>query len=211
MPRDVTVEVTPADHGAHRVVVRRPGFLVSLRDEDARSAGADWTAMRVSPRAGGGGTSGRLVWETTRLDGVATTRGLVILAGDGGALAAELSMAPAPAPAATWNRASATCAGQHDGLGGFTVLCRFAKGARVTGAANVTGARSLDDVWLMPGPSPLLRLDLPRSPGGAEGRVVGMTQGGKGVVLRVEASFPEGDAPALVIEASERAQPAAVF
>jgi hypothetical protein len=211
VPSDVTVEVTPADHGAHRVVVRRPGFLVSLRNEDARSAGVDWTAMRVSPKEGGGRAAGRLVWETTHLspiaDDLATTRGLVILAGDGGALGAELRMASTPAPAATWSRARTKCVGQHDGLGGFTVLCRFAKGVRVTGAANVTSARSLDDVWLTPGQSPLVRLDMPRSPGGAEGRVVGITQGIKGVVLRVEASFPEGDPPALVVEESERAQP----
>jgi hypothetical protein len=78
----------------------------------------------------------------------------------------------------------------------------------VTGVANVTGARSLDDAWLVAGPSgPLVRLDLPASQGGAEARVVGMVQGVKGVVLRAEATFFEGEAPALSLEASERAQP----
>ena len=50
-PRDVEVEITPDGRGAHRVVVRRRGFLVSLRNEDARSAGQDWTGhARLSPR-----------------------------------------------------------------------------------------------------------------------------------------------------------------
>ncbi len=87
------------------------------------------------------------------------------------------------------------------------MLCTFAKGVRVTGVANVTGAHALDDAWLVPEKSPLVRLDLPRSPGGAEGRVIGLVQGVTGVALRVEASFAEGEAPALVFGESERAQP----
>ncbi len=112
-----------------------------------------------------------------------------------------------PSPRGVWTSAHASCAGLHDGLGGFTVLCRCGKGVRVSGAANVTGARSLDDVWLVPGPSPLVRLDLPRSPGGSEGRVIGLARGVTGVVLRIETSFVEGEAPALVFHESARAQP----
>ena len=208
-PADVQVEVTPDGRGAHRVVVRRRGFLVSLRSEDARAAGRDWTAMRVSSAAGRGASAGRLVWETTGLDGrgLATERGLVTLRGDGASLTGELQRAASPELVTTWKSAHATCAGQHDGLGGFTALCRFAKGVRVSGAANVTGARSLDDVWLEPGPSPLVRLDLPRSRGGAEGRVIGLTSGATAIVLNVEASFPVGEEATLVFHASERVQP----
>jgi hypothetical protein len=214
VPADVELEITPEARGGHRVVVRRRGFLVSLRDEEARSAGVDWTAVRVSPRPGAPqegerGSAGRLIWETTKLDGVATARGLVQLRSDGGSLRGELRAAAAPLPTASWTSARATCAGQHDGLGGYTVLCRFAKGTRVSGVANVTGARSLDDAWLTPGPSPLARLDLPRSSGGAEGRVIGLTRGTAGVVLRVEATFLEGEEPSLQIQETERAQPVA--
>ncbi len=165
--------------------------------------------MGVSPK--GGGTAGRLVWETTRLDGLATTRGLVILAGRRPRGHRRAAGGARPEPATTWKSAHATCAGQHDGLGGFTVLCRFPKREPDSGAVNVTGARTLDDVWLTPGPSPLLRLELPRSPAGAEGRVVGLTQGATGVVLRVEASFPEGEEAALVFGEAERTQPLSAF
>jgi hypothetical protein len=209
-PHDVEVEVTPDGHGDHRVVVRRRGFLVSLRNEDARSAGRDWTAMRVSPQRGRGGAAGRLIWETTPLNGLATTRGVVLLTSDGDRVQAALRLAMPPIPAPSWESTHATCRGQQDGLGGFTVLCRFPSTVRVSGAVNVTGARSLDDTWLVPGRSPLVRLDLPRSPGGTEGRVIGMVQGFTGVVLRVEASFVEGDEPALLYGESERAQATAI-
>jgi hypothetical protein len=211
VPREVELEIAPDARGAHRVVVKRRGFLVSLRNEEARSAGKDWTAMRVSSRPGTpeAGSAGRLIWETTRVDGLATARGLVQLRSEGGSLRGELRAAAPPRAAASWTSKSAACAGQHDGLGGYTVLCRFPKGVSVSGVANVTGARSLDDAWLLPGPSPLARLDLARSPGGAEGRVIGLTRGATGVVLRVEATFLEGEEPSLQIQESERAQPVA--
>jgi hypothetical protein len=210
-PEDVEVEITPDGRSAHRVVVRRRGFLVSLRNEDARSAGEDWTALRISPREGAVGVTGRLIWETTRLDGkdgLATERGLVRLTGDGTGLSGTLLSAAPPVPATSWKSPRATCSGLHDGLGGFTVLCHFAKGVRVSGVANVTRARSLDDTWLVPGsPSPLVRLDLPRSPGGADARIAGMVQGATGAVLRAEASFFEGEEATLLVQESERAQP----
>jgi hypothetical protein len=207
-PRDVELEITPDGRGAHRVVVRRRGFLVSLRDEGARAAGKDWTMLRIAPGEGQGGAAGRLVWETTRLDGLQTDRGLLDLTGDGASLSGTLRAALPPAPAASWKDGRATCSGLHDGLGGFTVLCRFAAGVRVTGVANVTGARSLDDAWLVTGPAgPLVRLDLPAARGGAEARVVGMVHGATGAVLRAEATFFEGEAPALTLGVSERVQP----
>ncbi len=206
-PRDVEVEVVPDERGGHRVRVRRRGYLVSLRNETARAAGQDWALVRVTAQPGEGATAGRLVWETTRPDSLETTRGVVLLSGDGERLSAELRAARAPEPAEAWASQRARCAAQHDGLGGFTVLCGFAKGVRVTGVANVTGAYSLDDVWLVPGPIPVVRLDLPGSPDGAEGRVIGLVQGVTGVALRVEASFPEGEAASLLFGESERVQP----
>src|SRR5262249_4905976 len=109
--------------------------------------------------------------------------------------------------AGSFKSAHATCAGHHDGLGGFTVLCRFAKAARHVGVANVTSARSLDDAWVVGDKAPLVRLDLPLAPGAAQGRVIGFSYGVSGVVLRAEAAWPEGEQASLVIEESERAQP----
>jgi hypothetical protein len=217
---DVTVEVTPETGGAYRVVVGRRGYLVSLRDESARAAGVDWTAVRVAAASHASTLVGALVWETTTLDGRETERGLVRLRGEGGPVAAEIVALPAPEIAGTWKGARASCTSQHDGFSGFTVFCRPAKGVRVTGVANVTSARSLDDAWLVAGTSPLIRLDLARSPGptpdddaapGAEGRVIGLVHGATGIVLTVEASFLDGEQPALVFHEAERTQPTPSF
>ncbi len=98
-PRDVEVEITPDARLGHRVVVRRRGYLVSLRNESARAAGKDWAVMHVAPTPGKGATGGRLIWETTRLDALETTRGVVLLGGDGSSLSAELRAAHDPEPA----------------------------------------------------------------------------------------------------------------
>jgi hypothetical protein len=208
----VEAEVVPDGRGAHRVVVRRRGFLVSLRHDGARSAGRDWAAIRIAIGEGAAEVAGRMIWETTRLDGgeLDTSRGLVVLSGRSGAISPTIRAAAPPAPAASYRSQRAACAGHHDGVGGYAVVCRFARGVVVNGVANVTGAHPLDDAWLVPGPSPLVRLDLPRS-ALAEGRVIGLTQGATGVALRMEATFLEGEEPRLSFQATERVQPAPVF
>lgn len=208
-PADVAVEITPDPRGGHRIVLRRPGFLVSLRHESARAAGDDWSAIHLTAQPGQNAGRDRLVWETTNPTTLATTRGLVSLTLSGGSMRAALSSARDPEPAGAWKSKRATCAAHRDGLGGFTVLCRFAKGVQHVGVANVTGARALDDAWITAGSSPIVRLDLPRRPGGAEGRVIGFTSGRSGIALRAEASFPEGEAATLLLEESERVQPLA--
>jgi hypothetical protein len=218
-PADLLIDVTRDGRDGHRVVLRRRGYLVSLRHEDARAAGTDWAAMRVGARAPRAApalppdtkvleeTRDRLIWETTKLDGVETTRGVVSIWFEGQEIRSKLLLAPAPEPAGSFKSAHATCAAHRDGLGGFTVLCRFPRGVRHVGAANVTGARSLDDAWVTGGASPLVRLDLPLAPGAAEGRVIGLSHGASGVVLRAEAAWPEGEQASLVIHESERVQP----
>src|SRR6185437_8892771 len=89
-PADVEVEVVRDAHGVHRVRVRRPGYLVSLRNERARAGGQDWAVVRVAAQPGEGATAGRLIWETTRLHPLETTRGVVLLTGDGERLSATL-------------------------------------------------------------------------------------------------------------------------
>jgi hypothetical protein len=207
-PPDLALEIGPDGHQAHRVVVRRPGFLVALRNEDARAAGVDSAAIRVAARGGAGSASAQLIWETTTLDAAMTARGLVALTDDGATLSGELQSVREPEPAASFATHHAKCAAHHDGLGGFSVLCRFPSTVRVTGIANTTGAHALDDAWLVLRASPLVRFDLARAPSGAEGRLVAMVQGGTAVVLTVEARFPAHEEPSLVFHESRRTQPA---
>jgi hypothetical protein len=214
-PPDVAVDLSPDGRGAHKVSLRRSGFLVSLRGADARAAGRDVATMRVAEPAGDDARSAalRLVWETTPRapkggSSPVTTRGFVDVLARAGIVVAKLYAARPPEPAGSFAGPHATCSAHHDGFGGFSALCAFPRGVRVSGVANVTGARALDDAWLVPGPSPLVRLDLARSPGGGEGRVIGLVHGAMGVVLRVEATFRPEEAPTLTVRAGERAQPA---
>jgi len=212
-PGDLKVEITP-DGAGHRVVVRRPGHLVALHYGRARAAGRDWAAVHVEIKASGspaqaGKPLDPLVWETTPLDALTTSRGLVSLHPEGGELRADLSLSAPPEP---WGKASGphhTCAAHRDPHGGFTVLCRLHHGAHRASAANVTGPRVEDHAWVVSGKEPLVRLDLPLFPGLAEARVIGFVHGLTGAVLRAEASWAPGEEPTLVIEEAERDQPVA--
>jgi hypothetical protein len=215
-PGDLTVEVT-RDGDGHRVVVRRPGHLVALQYGLARAAGKDWAALHVevapprSPRQAQAAAAAldSLVWESTPLSALTTERGLVALHLTGSLLRAEASRAAAPEPAGASSGPHHTCAAHKDPRGGFTALCRLHHGARRVSAANVTGSEVQGGAWVIAGKDPLVRLDLPLAPGLAEARLVGFVHGITGAVLRAEASWAEGDAPALVIEETERSQPVA--
>lgn len=214
-PADLKVEITRDGRG-HRVVVRRPGHLVALQYGAAHAAGKDWAAVHVEVSASASRSKSAsaspldpLVWESTPLDALTTARGLVSLHQEGDELRADLSLSEAPVSAGTDSGAHHTCAAHRDTAGGFAVLCRLHHGAKRVSVANVTGPRVEDDTWVTDGKDPLVRLDLPLVPGAAEARVVGFVHGFTGAVIRVEGSWPEGEAPALVIAETERTQPIA--
>lgn len=209
-PADLRVEVV-AEAGGNEVIARRPGHLVSLRHEGARAAGKDAASLHIGapPRGARGRAYApvQMVWETARLDTMAVERGVATITLDGDQARARVAPAAPPEPAGAFTDAHATCVAHRDGASGFTVLCRFGRGARRVGVANVTGVRALDDAWVVAGPSPMVRLDLPLSPGAAEGRVIGFVHGVTGVVIRAEASWPEGEEPTLVFQRTARKQP----
>ena len=66
----------------------------------------------------------------------------------------------------------------------------------------------LNGAWVIPGKEPLVRLDLPLSPGLAEARLIGFVHGLTGASIRAEAAWAPGEEPTLLVEASERVQPA---
>ncbi len=218
-PSDMTLEITAEGGRSQRVVVHRPGYLVALLHGASRSAGKDRAALRVQiaepsakrREARPGAEIDRLVWESTRLGTFVTERGLVSLSHDGSSLAGRLGLAAPPASAGETKTAHALCVAHHDGAGGFTALCRLDHAARRIAAANVTGLRVIEGATVVTAGSldPLVRLDLPLSPGVGEARVVGFTLGRVGHALRVEASWAPGEAPALYIAETARVQPQA--
>ncbi len=57
-----------------------------------------------------------------------------------------------------------------------------------------------------------VRIDLPLSPGGADGGALAYVHGGRGVVLRAEATWPSAaEPPAILLTETSRAQPVSPF
>jgi hypothetical protein len=225
-PADLTVEVREDPRGrGHNVVVSRSGHLVALGHGAIRGAGKDWATLHVDTQGSAGPTRavkklgaptnpGRegeidtLVWETTPLGAFTTERGLVSLSMVGAELRARLLLAAPPAPAGCFEGTHHSCAAHRDAGGGYVLLCRFHHGAKQVAALNLTGYRALDGAWVIPGKEPFVRLDLPLSPGLAEARLIGFVHGLSGAAIRAEAAWVPGEEPTLLVEESERVQPA---
>ncbi len=200
MPADVVASVRPGADG-WQVRLTRKGHLVALRHGAARTAGEGEATLALAD----GGEAEPVVWETTKLDTLATVRGTLRLDG-AGKPRATLHVVEAPVPAGRQDGPLHTCAAHEDGAGGFTVLCRVHARASV---ANVTSEETSADVWVAGHEAtPVVRLDLPASPAGFEARVMGYSHGVEGVVVRAEASRAAGEERSvLALLASERAQP----
>lgn len=225
-PADLIVEVRRDPRGrGHNVVVSRQGHLVALGHGATRGAGKDWATLhvdtqgtvepgRVAKKVGAptnpdrAGEIDRLVWETTPLGALTTERGLVSLSMEGAELRARLLLAAPPAPAGRFEGPHHSCAAHRDVSEGYVLLCRFHHGAKQVSALNLTGYRALDGAWVIPGKEPFVRLDLPLSPGLAEARLIGFVHGLLGASIRAEAAWVPGEEPTLLVEQSERAQPA---
>jgi hypothetical protein len=209
VPRDLHVDVVTEGPGRARIVVRRPGYLVAIRQGAVRAAGKDWAELRVGSAGEVGGEL--TAWETTHLDTLLTMRGTVRVSAEKGRLSGRLVMAELPRVASRLEGRSHRCAGHRDGWGGFAVLCRFGAKASRVHAANLTAVQPLEDVWTVASPrSTVVRLDLAMAPGAAEARAIGYLEGLTGVVLRAEATQLRGEPEArLALGATERSQPAA--
>lgn len=194
----VTVRDTPA---GRTVRVRRPGHLIAVGRGADRRVGMHeviWTAQ-----GGGDGQSAEaLAWESTSPRTLETLRGRLSVGADGAAAVSDTVRAYVVSEDA---KAHHRCAGHEDGEGGFVVLCRV-EGAAA--AASVDGGDPRQGVWSLAGETTLVRLDLPMSGDGAAARVLGYEKGGKGVLVRAEASRAPGEAEAvLALGSDDRAQP----
>jgi hypothetical protein len=195
VPRGVVVKLRRAGEGGFKAELRRGGYLVALRRGDERAAGDGVASIPIVEG------DEPVIWETTKLDTLATTRGTLRIEGG----AARIRMAEPPVAAAGEQRRLHTCVSHEDGAGGFTVICGVRSGAT---AASVTGGDPKAGVFGA-GTSPrVVRMDLPAPTEGVEARVLGYSAGIDGVVIRAEATRAAGeDRASLAVLSSDRPQP----
>jgi hypothetical protein len=202
LPADLAFDVRASGEG-WAVRARHPKHLLALRRDDRRFAAATEAALVVAP-----GDSA-LVWETTDLASLATTRGLLHLdPRQGGEPPALRPVLAEPPVLAGRNQTPLhRCEAIQDGAGGFTVLCGV---ERMASVENLTGADRRDGAVVVgrAGNKSVVRLDLPASQNAVDARVIGYASGNLGHVIRAEASFLPGEAgPSFTLSSAERRQP----
>jgi hypothetical protein len=211
-PADVKVDVRRDGKGGARITVNRKGFVITLRRGSERVVAAEQASL---PLLRGDAAATQMIWETTALATLVTTRGLVVLdeasaqGGPGpraGRLpSAKLRLGAAPVLRAVDSGLLHACVAQDDGLGAFTVLCRV---DAMPSATSLTGASNRESIAVVPGEPSLVRVDLAAAESGVAAAVVGYTDGLSGVVIRAEASRLAGeDHPVVTVVSASRQQP----
>lgn len=203
--------------GAHRLVVEKTGTFVHLRYREVASAGPDWASIEL--RAGDRAPEADVaVWESTDPETLATRRGLVRFSLSRGA-APAISMAEAPRPGPRSATAVRACQAHEDGASGFAVVCRIDHRTSGVRAIRPTAAKPLSGAWVWDVPRKtkakgprFVRFDLPLSPGSAEAGALAYVHGGKGVVVRADATWASvREAPTLLFTETSRRQPVSPF
>lgn len=203
--------------GAHRLVLEKKGAFVHVAYHQAVSAGPDWAAIEL--RAGERAPERDvLVWESTEPETLETRRGLVSFSLAPGA---KLEVRPAAAPKAGPSSAAGAraCQSHDDGASGFVVTCRVGQGPHTVRAIRPTAEKPLSGAWVWDVPGRpkgkalrLVRLDLPLAPGGADVGALSFVHGGKGVVVRADATWASAkEEPALTFTEMSRSQPVSSF
>jgi hypothetical protein len=196
-PRDLVVRVD-RDPSGMNVRVSRRGFLVALRRGETRTVSEPEVRFHI----GTAGTEATpIVWETTKLDTLETTRGTIAVDGAG---VSRVAGGDAPREVAEDVKRGHRCRGHEDGSGGFAVVCRTGP---IVALRNLATDEQLSGITTVG--STLVRLDLPAQPNAPDAFVIAYVDGGARVVIRAEASRVPGETSAsLAIASADRVQPA---
>lgn len=212
-PVDIAVRLERTSTGAKRLVVEKKDTFVHLQYRDVASAGPDWASIEL--RAGDKAPKGDVaVWESTDPRTLTTTRGLVRFSlAEGAPVEAEAATPPEMGPRD--DSPLRTCQSIRDGASGFAVFCSIPGKSSSVRAIRPTSAHPLAAAWVWDvpragklGATRFVRVDLPLTPGGAESGAIAFVHGGKGIVIRADATWPSAAEPAsLLFTESSRTQP----
>lgn len=221
-PADIEARLEMTANGARRLVVQQTGTFMHLRYREVTSGGPDWAAIELRP-GDKPPPADVAVWESTDPHTLVTRRGLVRFSLQGDSRPeASLSRAPDLGPRAAGKLH--TCQSHADGESGFAVVCRIGKGPSGVRAIRPASKKPLSRAWVWDVPRPsrgadtktraerFVRLDLPLSPGGADGGALAYVHGGRAIVLHADATWPSAEEPpGLVLTEASRAQPVSPF
>ena len=195
VPTDLRVTVKKTPKGRVVKLVQH-GHVLALRGSGDRR-----TAMNEVESTAG--STEKLLWETTDAKTLETVRGE--LTWDEQAGSPVLGGAVALSALGEDRASTHACRAMSDGGTGFVVVCRVEGQAA---AASVETKDPREGVWSQVGPATLVRFDLPMNADGVDTKVIGLEKGGKGTLVRVEASRVAGEKEALLaIAADGRSQP----
>ncbi|MFO0590077.1 MAG: hypothetical protein U0441_21225 [Polyangiaceae bacterium] len=214
---DVKYRLERTANGARRLVVEKTGTFMHLQYRDVASAGPDWASIELRPgdRAPKGDVA---VFESTDPRTLATSRGVVSfsLAEEAPLSAYEIERVK-EGPRS--DSALRTCQSIESVGKGYVVFCSIPGKAPGVRAIRPTSAHPLEAAWVWDVPragklaaTRFVRIDLPLQPGGAESGAIAFVHGGKGVVIRADATWPSASEPqALLFTEASRTQPVSPF
>ncbi len=201
LPSDMRVFVK-SKGGQLSIVVIRLGHLVTLAQGDQRVFGTNEVSLPLSGAA-------PIVWETSHRKTLDTLRGEVEWEGKPGAstawLRAQAELSPVRRVSSAWHDCRA-----FDGLNGaISLLCRIDSFA--AGAARVLGDKPQQGIHMIALDAEgkkFFRMELETGKDGADAVVLGYSEGGRGHVIRAEASLLPGETkPSFALLETSRAQP----
>ena len=210
---DVAYRLERTSTGARRLVVEKTGTFMHLQYRDVASAGPDWASIELRPgdRAP---ASDLAVWESTDPRTLVTSRGTVVFSlAEGAPITAFATDFPHEGPRD--DTPLRTCQSIEDVAKGYVVFCSIPGKAPGVRAIRPTSAHPLQAAWVWDVPrtgklaaTRFVRIDLPLQPGGAESGAIAFVHGGKGIVVRADATWPSSsEPPALVFTEGSRTQP----
>ena len=201
VPSDMRVFVK--SKGGHAsIVVIRLGHVVTLAQGDQRVFGTHEVSLPLTGAA-------PIVWETSHRKTLDTLRGEVEWEGQPGASTAWLRAQAKLSPVSRVSSAGHDCRA-FDGLNGaISLLCRIDSYA--AGAARVFGDnphQGIHTIALDEERQKFFRMELDPGKDGADAVVLGYSEGGRGHVIRAEASVLPGEPkPSFALLETSRAQP----
>jgi hypothetical protein len=200
LPADMRV-IAQARGGGVLITVSRPGHAVALVQGKERAFGMNQASLAVD-------TKKPVIWETTGRATLDVLRGEVTAEGAKGSArpTASLRVTEIPALVGEDEAGRHACHAHNGATAGFTVVCRVesfgANAVRLLGDTPQSRIQRIEDE------TTFVRIELDPAEREVDAAILAYASGGRGYVVRAEASALPGEPrPLLALLSAERTQP----